>query len=406
MWAMRGWLVGLAVGFVVGPVVGCGGNPPRRQVIGNRASYTLTTCADAAVIVHGKVFATDPTDAGRAREQLVASACERDRWSPDVLSCIGGEPKITGCLGQLTSEQEAAYTAQMLVFAQRWGVSAFGGGGYGGDAYGGDAYGGDMIGVLASGGGPDCSTLAASALSYPAGTNSSRNRDVARPLRERVVERECETQPWDDQLKECLQGASTSDDIAACLGQLDEASRLQLDAKLALVDSVAAGIVLTANDPTAIDCGHAVSRYYSDRQWKGKLVALEPDKRKRVIADSRTKMTTACGAESWDATERGCLASGGDDMCFADAAMTWGFPAAGVLGTTGLASCDLWGTVVQRVQTCAALPQDLRAGWQRKYTAASALWKSPSADRAEVARACQLGSEGITATAASPCQWQ
>ena len=80
------------------------------------------SCGDAGVILRGRV--EDAKRAGPAKEAVIASACLLDKWSPEVLACIGGDGAPPSCLDKLDGRQRAAYDKALESWAGEFGESA------------------------------------------------------------------------------------------------------------------------------------------------------------------------------------------------------------------------------------------------------------------------------------------
>jgi hypothetical protein len=77
------------------------------------------TCGDVGVMLRGEV--KDPKKAGPAKEAAIASACLFDKWSRDVLDCVGSQPARQACLAKLTEAQRVALAKKLNTWAEAYG---------------------------------------------------------------------------------------------------------------------------------------------------------------------------------------------------------------------------------------------------------------------------------------------
>jgi hypothetical protein len=390
---MRRWLVALV------SVLGCGAPSAPHPVIGNQVTRAELGCDDAATIVNRQLYASDDHQIGELRERAITQACARDHWSRRVLTCIGdGGDDIKPCMDRLNSDQRERFDMDMVSAMNA--LDGVGGDGYGGEGYGGAGYGGVVLGSLGIEQPTDCVALSSNALAFPPATSPEGDRrDAALRIRTNVITHACEDGAWKLTLAMCVQLAADTDAIASCLGELPPTDGKDLIDHLAAADALAGKVVAARRDPATIDCAHAVASYYGEARWNDKIAIIAPSARKHAIAQSRANMLSACAADGWDGTKRGCLALGGAEACLGDDELVWGFPAAGVLG-------DLYGAVVQRVQACTAVSSARRGDLKHEYDEAAAGWASVAADaRIAIARACQDGVDRVAAEAYE-CKWQ
>jgi hypothetical protein len=80
---------------------------PAQPTVPTRAPAAIT-CGDAGVVLRG--YVEDAKRAGPVKEAAIATACLLDRWSPEVLACIGGDGSPAACIGKLDGRQRAGYT--------------------------------------------------------------------------------------------------------------------------------------------------------------------------------------------------------------------------------------------------------------------------------------------------------
>ena len=63
----------------------------------------------------------ESTQAGPAREAVIAHTCERDRWSTEVITCVASNRRPVSCLDQLTAAQRATYDGKLAAWAEQFG---------------------------------------------------------------------------------------------------------------------------------------------------------------------------------------------------------------------------------------------------------------------------------------------
>jgi hypothetical protein len=399
---MRRWLAAPVL------ALGCGAPSPPHSVIGNQVTRSELGCDDAATIVYRQLYASDDHQLGELRRRAISQACGRDLWSARVLTCIGDSgDDIKPCIDRLTTDQRERFDLDMVSAMNA--IDGAGGDGYGGASYGGGSYGGagyaDLLGPM----GPECVSLAVNALAFPPATSlDGDERDAALRIRTNVIEHTCEAGAWKMTLGMCLEMAAGSEAITSCLGgDISSADSKDLSDRLAAADALAVKVVVARQKPATINCDHAVASYYGEARWNDHIDVIAPSERKDAIAQSRANMLSACAVDGWDATKRGCLALGGAASCLAEDELVWGFPAAGVLGTSGLAACDLYGEVVQRVQGCTAVSSARSGDLKQKYDQVAVNWSWPltRAARVATARMCRDGVDRVVAEAFA-CKWQ
>ena len=356
----------------------CGSKPPPvPPIIGHEVPKTApATCSDIGVILRGPVNGGD--DAGRAREAVIANACEIDKWSTQVLDCVASERKPDACLDKLSEKQRDGYTAKLAVWSEQ----------YGGNGYGGSEYGNDGMDAPPE---ISCYDAAGAAELYTPLPKVDAGDEVwDRTLRKHAIEDLCETDAWDESVRTCL-GPTPDIDNSACLQELPVDQRNRVSAKLGEIDALV-GKVVDARKKKP-DCKKVVAAHYADAQWKGKADHVKGKDRTKMIAESRAAMTKACTAEKWSDTTRACLVVTDGESCFATAGVThnkWGFPATGVMVSTGIPECDQWGQEVQKLAACDKFPPESRDAILEAYETASKSFASAGKDeRATIASTCK-----------------
>src|SRR5687768_12145224 len=84
--------------------------PPR--VVGPPAPVT---CGEVGVLLRGSV--KDERNAGPMKEAAIARACLHDKWSREVIDCVGATADPRPCIEKLAKEQRAAYDKKLLAWA-------------------------------------------------------------------------------------------------------------------------------------------------------------------------------------------------------------------------------------------------------------------------------------------------
>jgi hypothetical protein len=286
-------------------------------------------------------------------------------------------PSPISCTGQLSEEQQGSYESHMSEWEAKWQRPD----GVGGQAYGGAAYGGVAGNPCGGGGGNPCGggpmppqeeyvncELSAFEAWAPEIKDKAHDHDFALSMRKRDLSQACEMR-WGNPDKKCFNAAKDAASIAACRGKLDDGSKNALDNLFAEEDARMKSVASLEKQPKAIECKAVSLAHYSDDGWRNKLMSLSGAERKRVIGESRDKLTKACTDGKWEAVQRACLVSAEPrdqdfQECFPDDPNNqykWGFPAGGVAFKTGILECDKLGEVVDKLASCDALPKDTRA---------------------------------------------
>jgi hypothetical protein len=369
--------------------VACGGKSQPRPVIGHHVEGPLApTCADVGVILRGPVERNDNSaEAGHAREAAIANACEIDAWPAPVIACIASKPKPSKCLDELTEQQRGAYNEKLQAWAEQ----------YGGDAYGGEDYGGADV--------PDepevaCTDAIAKPGVYgPPFTASGDDQAWDQAMRKHALGALCEVDNWEQDARRCLQSAVDAPAATDCFAFLPAESRDHVSAKLAEVDGVAGKLAAARKQPKQLTCDKIVAGYYADARWKAKVDWVKGKDRTKMIAESRDRMKKACTADKWSDTLRACVSVGGGDGCFVAGggdARAWGFPASGVVISTGVPACDEWGKEVTKLASCDKLPQTSRDALRQAYDQLQQSWATmPIDQRAGLAEACKAATDAV-----------
>jgi hypothetical protein len=327
----------------------CGSTQPAPSpVVANTpppAPASVATCTDVGVILRGEVE-SDDEDAGPAREKVVATACEQDRWSQPIIDCVASTATPTTCLDKLDDKQRASLDDALEQWHDTFVAHA--------DA---DA---DAAPTLTC----DDALADVTAIAPPIGPDAP-ERDWHIKQRKAFLHDECE-HGWDDVLLACLVVSARIGDTAAasaCLANgIDASERDEISKQLTELDRLAAKIAAAKKKPATITCAKVVAVHYGDAAWKQKLDGYKPAERKKMIAASRDRMTKACTADAWDDTLRACIVLRGGETCFASTGMRlrWGYPAAGVVTVTGIPDCDAYAKAIQSLTACSKVPQTSR----------------------------------------------
>lgn len=384
---------------VVLAIVGCHAAPPpapppSAPPPAPRPPPEPVSCADAGVILRGSV--EDSKKAGPAKEAAIASACRFDRWSREVLDCIGGELLPLGCLHKLTAEQRAALDTKLTAWTstypdETWETAE-------------DERIANTPPPVA------CSSIINTnnaAWLAPALVPTGEEREFAASIRRFQVIALCDQ--WPNEVRLCLHNGGT---FTTCRAKLDAAQEQALAGRLAMIDGLMAKIAALKPKPASFECKPLVAKHYADAAWVGKaelpknpkatraeLVQQAAD-RKAMIAESRKRMLDACTGEGWSATLRACEHAGGGELCAQGAGRAgtrWGFPASGVLSRTGIAECDGYGATIQALMTCSAIPQQAKDAIKQSYEQMRAgMGTSLTGDAKKAAgTACKQADEGL-----------
>jgi hypothetical protein len=319
------------------------------------------TCGDVGVILRGNV--EDQKQAGPAKEAAIARTCKLEKWSPELLACVGGQAQARPCLGKLTPAQRDAYDKALAAWNEAYPDEYLEDPSEGLDA-GLDDY-------------VDCSDTIKDVASYtPAVTLTGEDRDFVVEMRREALLAQCED--WSNEQRACFRDASPLR-IDACRAALDPVQARAVTDKLAALDKIGSKLAAQKKAPASFDCKKVVAVHYADAAWKGTMDAVKGADRVKAIAESRARMTKACTDDKWSPSMRACIAAGGGEPCFTTVSHSrWRFPAVGVLVKTGIPECDAYAEVVKAVTACSALPASTRDAIQRSWeniaaAAASAL---------------------------------
>jgi len=313
-----------------------------------------------------------------------------------VLMCVASKAVPTECLSALTPAQVTSYEEKLAAWHEKYG--------YGGEEDG--VEGGEEGGNAGMDDPPPpeeedwvaCEDAVKHAdVWLPPVTVSGDDKTFAVGLRTRELVKLCNSDEWTTEVRSCMAAASEKT-IVVCTTQLDATQQKAVTTKLAETDKLAAKSIKLAAKPAAVACKKVVAVHYSDAKWKPELAEAKGAQRKKLIAESRTKMTKACTDEKWPAAERGCMVGEGGDACYgvAGRASRWGFPAAGVLVKTGIVECDDYGETLTKLAACDKLPEGSRGALLESYTMAAVYWlKATGDDRASAGAACKAAGDAI-----------
>lgn len=345
----------MRVSLVLVVAAACGSTPPQPTIVATRpvpvAPPAVATCAEVGVILRGAIDSTEKL-AGPEREVAIATACAKDKWGPEIMSCLSGSADSEACLEKLTEAQHTAYDDALAAWNETYGGVE--GGEEGGGVEAPDEY-------------VDCAVAIGDVASYaPAISLTGDDRAFAVAMRTVAVTHEC-NDGWENDARVCFQNAHDAAAVTACVATLETTQRASLAAKLVESDTLMTKTVAARKKPAAIDCKKVVAARYGDAMWKDKIAVVKGADRKKAIESSRTKMTAACTAEKWSPTSRACLISGGEDACGIKLT-TWGYPATGVLVPTGIPECDAYGAALAQLDKCGQLPAESRDAIYESFT--------------------------------------
>ncbi|NVB76861.1 MAG: hypothetical protein HOV81_00565 [Kofleriaceae bacterium] len=357
--------------FSVLAIAACGGSQPAPAPVTTAepppARPAPVTCDEAAVIL------TPEGGGAEARTADLAQACKDDTWSAEILTCVGSSHRPAECLAKLPDYADLAQLMNV-----------------GND----DEDAGDPAPPL------ECDQVISTVWWYPPElTETSPERRWDLDVRRRTLVEACEHDGWSDELKRCLQTATDENRPGkACLDDVDAASLDDIKKKITAIDELAAAIEKVKKKPASIGCKQVVAAHYADAKWKDKLDGFKQSERKRMIAESRAKMTKACTDTAWSETLRGCIVAGGGETCFVAASMglTWSYPAAGVTAALGIPECDDYVAQMAKVIACDKLPQSSRDALKQSSDELFAqVLGRPKGERASFASSCKAGAEAI-----------
>ena len=352
------------------------------------------SCADAGSILRGTV--EDSRKAGPAKEAAIASACMHDKWSQDILDCIGTEHDAKACLAKLSTEQRAALDTKLTAWTE---------------IYDGETWDTAEDEQIAN----EPTPIACNSLFHPSTVatlvpplvQQGEEREFAATARRTAVIQLCEA--WPRPVRLCIHEGGG---LSSCRARLDLTHETALAGKLAAIDALMTKIVAVKKKPAATyECKAVVAAHYRDAAWRGKAeppknpkatraeLAQQATERKQMIADSRKLMLDACVGELWNATLRACELAGGGELCAQGSGRParWGFPAAGVMMRTGIAECDAYGQTIQTLMTCTKIPQPTKDTIKHSFDQIrDSVLKTTSADAMKaIAQSCQQGDQSL-----------
>lgn len=403
---MRSALIGLVL-------VGCGSKATPPQTVANKqapavAKAEVPTCASAAKLLikergFGKIPAANQDKARAAGEAEATAACLDDQWPDAVVQCVASRPSPSSCLGQLDEFQEESYRAHFDDWESNFTKGPGSRFAKDGNAEGGDAYGGVVGGAAGGKDAPQeewvpCEGNYGELAAYdPKIEPKVTDREYALAVREKAVHLACEM-TWTNDDKKCFGAAKDAAAISACRGKLADPAKNSLSNLLVESAQKFQKVVALEKAPGKIDCKAVAAAHYGDEAWHGKLTALSPAERKRVIDESKTKLVTSCTSDKWAASLRACLVAAGSaerdaDDCYPEKQRAqgyrWGFPAGGVMFKSGIAECDQLADLVKKIGQCTALEQDLRDELLSSFGTQMGMWlEMPASSKAEVGKQC------------------
>jgi hypothetical protein len=339
------------------------------------------TCGDAGVLLRGSV--EDQKQAGPAKEAAIARTCRLEKWSAEMLQCVGEKPEAEPCLEKLTPPQRTAYNDALVAWNDAFPDESL----YSERDFR-DESGMDMY--------VDCSDAIKDVSGFaPAVTLTGDTRNFVLELRKDALLALCED--WDTDKRTCFRDLAASGTapntaaVEACRAQLEPAQAKAVTDKLAELDRLGAKVAALQKTPASFDCKKVVGVHYADALWKDKLTSTRGAERAKAIAESRARMTKACTDDKWPPNMRACVVAGGGETCFTSISSTpWSFPAAGVFVKSGIPECDAYAETMKAVEACADMPPQQRDSIKRSWSYLSAGWASTPADRrADTARGCK-----------------
>lgn len=302
-------------------VIACGG--PTSNKPGGKGKKGPPTCTDAAGVLATKAGTTTKDE---RRAGAIAKVCVADKWPPEVVKCVLNWPQVEDCLMSLTEKQRHNYITARVNAAEPVVADTGGGDDGGGDDDAADPYAGLYTAPPIA-----CDQSLGDVANYdPPITQSGEDRDYAIGLRRATLQELCDGDGWSDEVRKCFYDGY---DPSACRSKLDAVQEQGIVDRLTKNDELLTRIGKLVLKPAAIDCKKVVAVHYGDATWKGKLDQVKGKARKKMIADSRAAMKSACVADNWSALLRACIVGDDTERCMTAAgfpAARYGFPAAGV----------------------------------------------------------------------------
>ncbi len=320
---------GVKIALIACVVLGCGGGakpapakpvavapqPPPKPVEVVQAPARLRGAARAFVAEHG--VAQDPQGEAGARRRLAAeaeviAACLDDQWTADTIGCTTTRAAPSSCLGQLSEYQEQSFRAHISDWETNWTKGA--------DRKvddppppppEDDATPGDLRKPAKEPAQEEwisCRESLGEIASYePKLAATLVDRDYALAVRQAALYRSCEFR-WPNSAKKCFGATHDAAGIAACRSTLDVQDKNAVTNAIGDADAKYAQVEALKKNPKAIECKVVANAHYTDEVFRGKLGSIDPIERKRVFAESRQAMATACAKEKWSPTTRACVA--------------------------------------------------------------------------------------------------
>ncbi len=381
----------LAMPFLVGA---CTKPPAPGPVVSPKVAPIVRapSCGDAGVLLRGSV--PDEDKLGKMKEELISKVCSDDTWDAKVLACVASKAVPAECLAQLTETQVTTYEAKLAAWHEQYG--------YGTGEEGGEE--GGVVGGQDDPPPPDEGDWVAcedavkhTAVWLPPITVTGDDRTFATGLRDREMIKLCNVDEWSTEVRTCL-AAATEKTTVGCLIQLGASQQKSIATAITKADKLATKSIQLAAKPAKVGCKQVVAAHYSDAKWKTEAVEVKGAARKKLVDESRKKMTKACTDEKWPAAERACMIGDGSDACYGVAGRSsrWGFPAAGVMLKIGIPECDEYGALLTKLSACDKLPDYARGSLLESYTQTAMYWLKTSAeDRPAVATSCKSASDAL-----------
>jgi hemoglobin len=297
--------------LVLAAAAACGGGKPHTGGTA-KGKKGPPTCTDAAGVLATKAGTTTKDE---RRQAAIAKVCVADKWPPEVVKCVLNWPQVEDCLMSLTEKQRQAYITARVNAAEPAVADTGIGDDTGGDDDAADPYAGMYAAPPIA-----CDQSLGDVANYdPPITQSGEDRDYAIGLRRASLLELCDGDGWSDEVRKCFYDGY---DVSSCRSKLDAVQDQGIVDRLAKNDELLARIGKLAVKPAAIDC-------------------------KKVVAESRAAMKTACVDDNWSALMRACIVGDDTERCLTAAgfpAARFGFPAAGVAveGVTSTASAGLY----------------------------------------------------------------
>ena len=363
MHTRNGWTIAVYAVFL-----GCGGSPaPTTQVTVPVVALSASepaTCNSVAAKVTVAAAAMEFLG-GQAVEQwraMVVVSCVQDHWPQPVIDCVVRTTDTSDeCTALMPEQTRDNYTIREQQWSAVWQPSCR-----------------ELNGSLGAG----AWHVAVEQLAPRIDELPGDLRKFALGLRDHAFENACDA--LGIVARRCFAAAKTSAQLADCRAKLTGSEAAALDHQMARGDNLVVALREPYRRPSLIECGAVLAKHYGDPAWNGRFTRLPAGERKAMITESRARLRDACPKLANSA--RACLVVVSDDedalLCnlFDPASLAqgsagpvlsgsdFGFPASGVVFSTGITDCDRYATAARVADRCAGIPAATRTGIRAQFT--------------------------------------